>query len=237
MAEKENTKQSLGHLIEKYKGYNGLRRKMLNSGDTIGIERMRLELCEAAYELWEGKTSYNTILMEGVMALVFPDSHNSSIGATCGPCAEAAYNRIKNERKNITARIAKLEEKAANAPKLDSVVEVVQVSAVQEPVAIPLQQGQPVYVADGGNGKASVRVGMLVQRMPVVLVSMLDDIGSDPIEFPQNQVFIGLQHAYSKAMAMKDVAVDVAEIEEPELRTTVEEPPAINAKANASDGG
>ncbi len=188
---KEDKYGGLRAVLSKFSGRDGLRRKMIDTNNKLGIEKMRLEICEAAQAQWNGKTSYRGDLIGQCMQMVFTN-WNGQGSLNCGECLKGFYKRMLAEIPTIKANIARIEAKAKDAPQADKAPQ-----AQAKPASIPTPpqiSNQQAFIVTGGFQTAAIKVCLIVQRDPL-MVQLLDPIGSEPIEAAQDRVFMSMLHA------------------------------------------
>jgi hypothetical protein len=202
-------------LLDEFDGPRGKRRQMLQQGNQLGIQRMRLAICEAATMQWTGKTSFHTGLLDRVMKLVFPQSYNPNGGiGSCGPCAQTYFNKIRNEVAIIQEAIARIESPSSPRPEPQEAAAPPDPPRQMDQV---VNAGSVVYVVHGGYQSASVKVGIVSQRNPV-LIRLLDPVDSIPAPFQKDMVFISLPAAFNKATALHGTAASEPPVQEDGLQ-------------------
>ena len=204
---KEDKYGGLRAVLSKFSGRDGLRRRMLDTNDKLGIEKMRLEICEAAQRQWEGKTSYRGELIGQCMAMVFTN-FNGQGSLNCGECLRGFYKRMLAEIPAIKANIAKIEARAKDAPQSDKAPQ-----AHAKPASTPTPpqiSNQQAFIVTGGYQTAAIKVCLIVQRDPL-MVQLLDPIDSEPMEAPQDRVFMSMVHANHCAQRVNATNVEASD--------------------------
>jgi len=237
----EDNYKSLRELLDKF-GRSGSRRKDITEGDSLTIEKCRLEIAQAVLDARKGRGKFDGQLLVKAMTLLFPRNYNSAGRLGCGVCVQQDFRRIEYELPRIKAAVEKLGGKAETKAEP---------TEAPKPEPEPAQQltslyvGQPAYVVTGEAGKAGLSVGIVVQIVPQILARMLDRIDSMPVAVDPSRIFPDLRTAHDQAralhtMASTSIAADKTESKpEPQQETKAETLPAtvLPKKNDTIDNG